>query len=67
MYAIRSYYGHFDPLLTALVLLLAASGKIIGSALGARAGGFGWREAWGVGCGMSAQGTMGIILRNNFV
>jgi mannitol/fructose-specific phosphotransferase system IIA component (Ntr-type) len=48
--------------LTLSVLLLAVSGKVVGSALGARAGGLGWREAWGVGCGMSAQGTMGIIL-----
>ena len=57
-----SFSQHFDPVLTACVLLLAVSGKIIGSTLGARAGGLGWREAWGIGCGMSAQGTMGIIL-----
>lgn len=57
-----SFSRHFDPVLTVCVLLLAVSGKIIGSTLGARAGGLGWREAWGIGCGMSAQGTMGIIL-----
>lgn len=57
-----SFSEHFDLGLTALVLAIAVSGKILGSALGARTGGLGWREAWGVGCGMSAQGTMGIIL-----
>jgi mannitol/fructose-specific phosphotransferase system IIA component (Ntr-type) len=57
-----SFSQHFDPVLTLGVLLLAVSGKVVGSALGARAGGLGWREAWGIGCGMSAQGTMGIIL-----
>jgi Kef-type K+ transport system membrane component KefB/mannitol/fructose-specific phosphotransferase system IIA component (Ntr-type) len=57
-----SFTQNFDPVLTLSLLLLAVSGKVVGSALGARAGGLGWREAWGIGCGMSAQGTMGIIL-----
>jgi len=57
-----SFYEHFDLALTVLVLGIAISGKILGSAFGARFGGLGWREAWGIGCGMSAQGTMGIIL-----
>ncbi len=56
------FAAHFDLVLTLVVLLLAFSGKVTGSALGARLGGVPWREAWGTGFGMSAQGTMGIIL-----
>jgi len=57
-----NFVTHFDLLLTLTVLLLALSGKVLGSALGGRLGGLPWREAWGAGFGMSAQGTMGIIL-----
>jgi Kef-type K+ transport system membrane component KefB/mannitol/fructose-specific phosphotransferase system IIA component (Ntr-type) len=57
-----NFVTHFDLLLTLTVLLLALSGKVLGSALGGRYGGLPWREAWGAGFGMSAQGTMGIIL-----
>jgi Kef-type K+ transport system membrane component KefB/mannitol/fructose-specific phosphotransferase system IIA component (Ntr-type) len=53
---------HFDLLLTLTILALALIGKVIGSALGAKFGGLQWRESWGVGFGMGAQGTMGIIL-----
>lgn len=56
------FAAHFDFLLTLFILCLACSGKVLGSALGARFGGVAWREAWGIGFGMSAQGTMGIIL-----
>lgn len=57
-----NFASHFDLGLTATVLAVAFSGKVIGSALGGRVGGLPWREAWGAGFGMSAQGTMGIIL-----
>lgn len=56
------FASHFDLGLTAVVLTVAFPGKAIGSALGGRLGGLPWREAWGAGFGMSAQGTMGIIL-----
>lgn len=57
-----NFVTHFDPLLTLTVLGLAMTGKVTGSALGGRFGGLSWRDAMGVGFGMSAQGTMGIIL-----
>lgn len=57
-----NFVSHFDLFLTLTILLLAMSGKVLGSAMGGRFGGLPWREAWGVGFGMSAQGTMGIIL-----
>ena len=57
-----NFAAHFDLPLTAILLGLALSGKVLGSALGGRWGGLPWREAWGAGFGMSAQGTMGIIL-----
>ena len=57
-----NFAEHFDPLLTLLVLCLALTGKVAGSALGGRFGGLTWRDSLGVGFGMSAQGTMGIIL-----
>jgi Kef-type K+ transport system membrane component KefB/mannitol/fructose-specific phosphotransferase system IIA component len=53
---------NFDLALTLTVLGLALFGKVTGSALGGRLGGLPWREAWGAGFGMGAQGTMGIIL-----
>ncbi len=56
------FAANFDLGLTLVVLVIAVSGKVLGSALGARFGGVPWRESWGIGFGMSAQGTMGIIL-----
>ncbi len=57
-----NFIEHFNFWLTFVVLLLAMSGKIFGSTLGARLGGLPPRESLGIGFGMSAQGTMGIIL-----
>jgi mannitol/fructose-specific phosphotransferase system IIA component (Ntr-type) len=57
-----NFAEHFDLLLTLTVLCLAFTGKVVGSALGGRWGGLSRRDALGVGFGMSAQGTMGIIL-----
>ncbi len=56
------FLAHFDLGLTLLLLVIALLGKVLGGGLGARWGGVGWREAWGIGFGLSAQGTMGIIL-----
>lgn len=56
------FAAHFDLSLCLLVLSLAMLNKVVGSTLGGRLGGLPWREAWGAGFGMSAQGTMGIIL-----
>lgn len=56
------FLTNFDLLLTLTVLALAVSGKVLGSALGGHLGGLPKREAWAAGFGMSAQGTMGIIL-----
>jgi Kef-type K+ transport system membrane component KefB/mannitol/fructose-specific phosphotransferase system IIA component len=56
------FASHFDPKLTLMIFFIAVIGKVLGSLLGGRLGGVPWREAWGIGFGMSAQGTMGIIL-----
>ncbi len=56
------FAAHFDLSLTLTLLALAMTGKVLGSTLGGRVGGLNWRESWGAGFGMGAQGTMGIIL-----
>ncbi|MDH3454469.1 MAG: cation:proton antiporter, partial [Desulfuromonadales bacterium] len=56
------FLAHFNLPLTLTLLALAVTGKVLGSALGGHWGGLPKREAWAVGFGMSAQGTMGIIL-----
>jgi Kef-type K+ transport system membrane component KefB len=53
---------HFDLWLTLLILLIAFAGKILGSGLGTRLGGFTWRESLAAGFGMNARGAMEIIL-----
>jgi Kef-type K+ transport system membrane component KefB len=57
-----NFIANFDPLLTLIILVIAFTGKIIGSGLGARLGGFGWGESLAVGFGMNARGAMEIIL-----
>jgi Kef-type K+ transport system membrane component KefB/mannitol/fructose-specific phosphotransferase system IIA component len=52
----------FDPLLCALVLLIACVGKFAGCLLGARWAGMGRREGWAVAFGMNARGAMEIVL-----
>jgi Kef-type K+ transport system membrane component KefB/mannitol/fructose-specific phosphotransferase system IIA component (Ntr-type) len=56
------FLAHFNLPLTLTLIFLAVTGKVLGSALGGHWGGLPKRESWAVGLGMSAQGTMGIIL-----
>ena len=53
---------NFDLWLTIVILIIAFAGKIIGSGLGTRLGGFTWRESLAAGFGMNARGAMEIIL-----
>jgi Kef-type K+ transport system membrane component KefB len=53
---------NFDPWLTLVIIFIAFAGKIIGSGLGTRLGGFTWRESLAAGFGMNARGAMEIIL-----
>jgi Kef-type K+ transport system membrane component KefB len=46
----------------ALILLVAASGKLCGGAVGARLGGYRWRDAFAVGSLMNARGMMELIV-----
>jgi Kef-type K+ transport system membrane component KefB len=57
-----NFLSHFDPALTAVILVIAFAGKLIGSGLGAYLGGFSKRDALAVGFGMNARGAMEIIL-----
>jgi Kef-type K+ transport system membrane component KefB/mannitol/fructose-specific phosphotransferase system IIA component (Ntr-type) len=52
----------FDLRLCVLVFLIASAAKIVGCALGSRAGGLRWRPALAVGFGLNARGAMEIIL-----
>ncbi|MEK6782972.1 MAG: cation:proton antiporter [Bacteroidota bacterium] len=57
-----NFLANFDPLLTLVILGIAFAGKIIGSGLGTRLGGFTWRESLAAAFGMNARGAMEIIL-----
>ncbi|MBL7853606.1 MAG: cation:proton antiporter [Cyclobacteriaceae bacterium] len=57
-----NFLANFDPWLTLFILLIAYAGKIIGSGLGTRLGGFSWRESLAAAFGMNARGAMEIIL-----
>ncbi|MBX2944710.1 MAG: cation:proton antiporter [Cyclobacteriaceae bacterium] len=57
-----NFIANFDLLLTIVILVIAFAGKIIGSGLGTRLGGFGWKESLAAGFGMNARGAMEIIL-----
>ncbi len=57
-----NFLTNFDLALTLIVIFIAFAGKILGSGLGARLGGFSWRESFAAACGMNARGAMGIIL-----
>ena len=57
-----NFLANFDLLLTLVVLVIAFAGKIIGSGIGARLGGFTWRESLAAGFGKNARGAIEIIL-----
>jgi Kef-type K+ transport system membrane component KefB len=57
-----NFLANFDWALTLAILVIAFAGKIIGSGLGTRMGGFTWRESAAAGFGMNARGAMEIIL-----
>ncbi len=48
--------------LTLLVILIAVISKFVGTGLGARLGGFTWRESWQLGAGMISRGEVGLIV-----
>jgi len=49
---------------TLLILLVACAGKFGGSALAARACGFGWRESGAIGILMNTRGLMELVILN---
>lgn len=53
---------NFDLGLTLTIIAIAFTGKIVGSGLGTRLGGFSWKESLAAGFGMNARGAMEIIL-----
>lgn len=57
-----NFAANFDLGLTLAIVAIAFAGKIIGSGLGTRLGGFSWRESAAAGFGMNARGAMEIIL-----
>jgi Kef-type K+ transport system membrane component KefB len=57
-----NFVANFDWALTLIILIIAFAGKIIGSGLGTRLGGFTWRESLAAAFGMNARGAMEIIL-----
>jgi Kef-type K+ transport system membrane component KefB len=57
-----NFLVNFDPWITLVILFIAFAGKIIGSGLGTKLGGFTWRESLAAGFGMNARGAMEIIL-----
>ena len=57
-----NFLANFDAMLTAIILVIAFAGKLIGAGLGARLGGFSKMESVAAGFGMSARGAMEIIL-----
>jgi Kef-type K+ transport system membrane component KefB len=57
-----NFATNFDLWLTLVIIVIAFAGKIIGSGLGTRLGGFTWRESLAAAFGMNARGAMEIIL-----
>ncbi len=57
-----NFIQSFDPLLVAVVLLVACAGKIIGATLGSKIGRLPDRQALSVGFAMNARGAMEMIL-----
>lgn len=57
-----NFVTNFDLWLTIVIIVIAFAGKILGSGLGTRLGGFNWKESLASGFGMNARGAMEIIL-----
>lgn len=49
-------------LLLLVIIIIGVVGKILGSGLGARLGGFSWRESLQLGTGMVSRGEVGLIV-----
>ena len=47
-----------------IIIIVAIVSKLLGAALGARLGGFEWRESWQLGAGMISRGEVGLIVAN---
>ncbi len=46
------------------IVLVAIAGKLVGTGLAARIGGFGWRESLALGALMNTRGLMGLVVVN---
>ncbi|MCI0751080.1 MAG: cation:proton antiporter [Flammeovirgaceae bacterium] len=57
-----NFVENFDLWLTLAIIFIAFAGKIVGSGLGTRLGGFSWKESLAASFGMNARGAMEIIL-----
>lgn len=57
-----NFAASFDLSITALILMLACAGKIIGASLGSWAGRMPIRDSLAVGLGLNARGAMEIVL-----
>lgn len=57
-----NFVTNFQPGVTAVILVVACLGKILGAGWGARLGGMDFRAAVGVGLAMNARGAMEMIL-----
>src|SRR5688572_8906296 len=57
-----NFFVNFDLLLTLIIIFIAFAGKIVGAGLGAKLGGFNWKESMAAGFGLNARGAMEIIL-----
>lgn len=48
----------------ALIIVVAVTGKLVGSALAARTAGMTWRESWAIGTLMNTRGLMELVILN---
>ncbi len=51
-------------LICGLIIVLAITGKMLGSALAARYAGMSWRESWSLGALMNTRGLMELVILN---
>lgn len=56
------FVANFEPLLVAVVFVVAVVGKVLPCAGAARLSGFAPRDSWAIGFGMNARGAMEIVL-----